>query len=336
MFGATQARLKSQVFSELTAMVGAGVSIGESLSAVAEDMEHGRMASVLDEMGMQVSSGSSLADAMRRHPKVFRPVSISMIEVGEEGGRLENALRGAADYHERDFELRHLLTRETFYPIVLFAAIIFIWPMANFVRIWITDSLLPALLGLLVTLLLMIVSIGIPLGALVFALWAYSRTEQGRGTLDRIRLSIPIIGNLIGKLSLARFCRALASLYSSGVLMGSSLRLAAEASGNLAIERELAAGIAKVEGGGKLSEALAESPLIPRMVVRMLRTGEDTGDLDQMAHRVADHFEEEAQTAIKQMAVSITPIAVLIAGAIVLLMALSFYTGAYPRLLGFE
>ncbi len=333
MFGAAQARLKSEVFSELATMVGAGVSIGESLSAVAEDMEHGQMASVLSEMGMQVSSGSSLTDAMRRHPKLFRPVTVSMIEVGEEGGRLENALKSAADYHERDFELRHLLTRETAYPIILFAVIIFIWPVANFIRIWLTDSFFPALLGLLLTLLLMFVFIVIPLGGLVLALRAYSRTEQGRGALERLELKIPIIGNVISKLSLARFCRALASLYSSGVFMGNSLRLAAEACGNRAIETELAAGVAGVEGGGKLSEALEASPLIPRMVVRMLRTGEDTGEVDQMAHRVADHFEEEAQTAIKQMAVSVTPLAVLIAGVIVLLMAISFYTGAYPGLL---
>jgi len=88
-----------------------------------------------------------------------------------------------------------------------------------------------------------------------------------------------------------------------------------------------------VERGGKLSDALAEAPLVPRMLVRMLRTGEDTGDVDSMAHQVADHFEQEAQTAVKQMAVSITPVAVLVAGVIVGIMAISFYTGAFSALI---
>jgi type IV pilus assembly protein PilC len=337
MVGAAQARLRAEVFSELTTMVKAGVTIGQSLTAIGEDLEHARMSAVLTEMGMQVSSGETLTDAMRRHPDLFSPVTVSMVEVGEKGGRLEHALRTAADYHEHDFELRHLLTRETAYPIVLFAIIIFIMPIANFIKTWIAGpGLLAALIGLVLQLIFIAVSVGVPVAAVVLLVKRYSGSEQGALALDGAKLKIPLVGNVIRKLCLARACRALASLYSSGVLMGTSLRLAGEAAGNRAVARELTRNVAKVEGGGKLSEALGESPLIPRMVVRMLSTGEDTGEIDKMAHNVADHFEEEAQTAIKQMAVSITPVAVLIAGVIVAIMAIGFYTGGYVRLLGID
>ena len=333
MFGAAQARLQAQVFNELATMVRAGVTIGESLSALAQDMEHARVASVLSEMGRAVSAGSSLTEALRHHPGAFSPITISLIEVGETGGLLDRSLAAAAEYHERDFELRHLLTRETFYPIILFAVILFIWPMTHFIITWIQGSFLAALVRLLLELLLMLIYVGLPVGGAVIAYRLYARTEQGRIALDRMILQIPVIGNTVRRLCLARFCRALASLYSAGVLLGRSLRVAAETTGNRALEHELVRGASEVERGGKLSDALAEAPLVPRMLVRMLRTGEDTGDVDSMAHQVADHFEQEAQTAVKQMAVSITPVAVLVAGVIVGIMAISFYTGAFSALI---
>lgn len=332
MFGAAQARLRAEVFSQLATMVKAGVAIGESLTAVAADLGHRQMASALAQMGMWCSSGESLTQAMVRHPHLFPPVTVSMIEVGEAGGRLEAALSDAAHYHERDFRLRHLLTRESAYPMVLFSVIILIMPIANFVRTWITDTFLHALLGLLAQLLLMLVLMGIPVGAVALALWHYARTRQGREVIDGLKLKVPFIGNVVRRLSLARFCRALASLYSSGVLMGTSMRLAGEAAGNRVIERELTRNVAKVEAGGKLSEALGASPLIPRMVVRMLSTGEASGEIDRMAHNVADHFEEEAETALTQMAATITPAAVLIAGVIVAIMLVLGYTSFYAGL----
>jgi type IV pilus assembly protein PilC len=111
--------------------------------------------------------------------------------------------------------------------------------------------------------------------------------------------------------------------------MGTALRLAGEASGNEVVKSELGGGARVVESGGGLSDALAESSLMPGTVVRMLKTGERTAEVDAMAHNVADHLEQETETAIKQMAVSIAPVAVVIAGIIVALMVLSFYADFY-------
>jgi type IV pilus assembly protein PilC len=329
MFGTSQARERAEIFGELTAMVSAGVSIGESLTAVAGEMRPSRMQRALMKVGHEVSGGESLSEALKRRSDVFSPLTIAMVRVGERGGRMEEALRSVADYFERDFKLRSLLRRELTYPIILLLGILFIPLIGRMVVAWIQHSVLAALGVGLSTLLIYLVVIGLPAGGIYLVARGLRQSRQGRERLDRVKLSIPLIGGVLRKVALARFCRALASLYSSGVLMGTALQLAGEASGNAVVQRELGGGARTVESGGSLSDALGESSLMPGTVLRMLQTGERTGDVDSMAHNVADHLEQEAETSIKQMAVTITPVAVVIAGIIVVLMLLNFYTGLY-------
>ena len=329
MFGAAAAKLRAELFSELTALHGAGINIGESLAIVSAEMRPSRLSAAIADAGRATSGGRSLSEALREHEDVFSPLTIAMIEVGERSGRLEAALRGAADFHERDFELRNLLTRELTYPIILFAAILFIPLAGNMIRIWLMESLLAALIAGAGQIFVYALVLGGP----AFLIWLLvrnlSQTPEGRLRLDQIKLRLPIIGNVLRKLALSRFCRALASLYSSGVLMGTALRLAAEASGNEVIRRQFGGGATKLERGGKLSEVLSEGGLMPRAVLGMFRTGEQTGEVDAMAHKVADYLEQEAQTSIKQVAVSLAPVAIIIAGIIVAIMVISFYSGLY-------
>jgi type IV pilus assembly protein PilC len=329
MFGTAQARERAEVFGELAAMVRAGVSIGESLTAVAEDMQPSRMQRALMQVGHQVSGGQSLSASLERHPQVFSPLTIAMVQVGERGGRLEESLGTIADYFERDFKLRGLLKRELTYPIILVLGILFIPLIGRMIVTWVNDSLPAALAVGASTLLIYLLALGIPGVGIYLIVRALRQSRKGRETIDRMKLNLPLIGSVLRKLALARFCRALASLYSAGVLMGTSLKLAGEASGNEVVDRELGGGARKVEAGGSLSDALGDSSLMPGTVIRMLKTGERTGDVDTMAHNVADHLEQEAETSIKQMAVTITPVAVVIAGIIVAIMLLSFYSNLY-------
>ena len=329
MFGTAQARQRAEVFGELAAMVRAGVSIGESLTTVAGDMRPSRMQRALMKVGHEVSGGQALGESLERHPGAFSDLTIAMVQVGERGGRLEDALRNVADYFERDFELRGLLRRELTYPLILLGAILFIPLVANMIVVWIRDSVAAALVAGAGQLGIYALVFGVPLGAGYLVVRRMRQSRLGREKIDRIKLSIPLIGTVLRKLALARFCRALASLYSAGVLMGTALRLAGQASGNAVVNRELGGGAKTVEGGGSLSDALSGSSLMPGTVLTMLKTGERTGDVDAMAHNVAGHLEQEARTSVKQMAVSITPVVVIIAGIIVLVMALSFYTNLY-------
>jgi len=333
MFGAGRARLQAEVFGELAAMVHAGVNIGEALGAVAEDLHDRRMAAALAQAGREVSRGRRLGESLGRHERVFSPLTVAMVEVGENSGRLEQALRNAQQYHERDFELRHLLTRELAYPIVLFGAILLIPLLGQAILVWVTDTFQAAALLVIRQLLLYAILLGVPAGAIALIWRNMSNSEQGRIRLHGMLLSIPIVGGVLRKLAVARFCRALASLYSSGVLLGTSVRLAGDAACNAKVRHELTRNVAQIDGGGSLSEALEGSPLVPRAVLTMLKTGERTGDIDGMAHNVAEHLEREAETSTKQLAVSLTPVAVLIAGVIVAIMLLSFYTGYAARLI---
>ncbi len=329
MFGATKARTQAEFFAEMSAMVNAGMSLGEALTVAGRGRSSSSLGEASSEMGDQVSGGQPLSEVMEGHPQLFSPLDIAAVAVGESTGRMERALRNLADFYERDFELRHLLARELAYPIVLFGAILFIPIVANFIRIWITGSLIAALGATVATLFVYLLTLGVPIALVILVVKGMTGSESGRMRLDRFKINIPLIGPVVSRIALARYCRALASLYSSGVLMGTAMRLAGEAAGNEVVRHDLTAGVSEVERGGTLSGAFEGSSLMPESVLAMVRTGERTGEVDAMADNVADHLEQEARTSIKRLTVSITPIAVLIAGVIVAVMAMSFYLGLY-------
>jgi type IV pilus assembly protein PilC len=329
MFGVAEARERAEVFRELTAMVHAGVSIGESLTTVAAGMRPSHLRGGLLRAGYDVSGGHAISESFEQHPHVFSALELAMLRVGEQAGRLEMALRAIADYHERDFKLRSILQRELTYPIILLCAIILIPLAGRMVVAWITAGLGAALTIGASTLLGYAIFLGIPAIIIYLIIRNARQSGGGRLWLDQAKLSIPLIGPVARKVALARFCRALAALYSAGVLMGSSLRLAGEASGNEVIARKIEGVARAVEAGGGLSDALRKTALMPGTVLQMLATGERTGEVDAMADHVANHLEMEAQTAVSAMAVAIMPIAVVIAGIIVAVMAISFYGGLY-------
>lgn len=328
MFGAARAKQRSEIFGALAAMVQAGVGIAAAIAAIAEDTRDPPLRLALQQMTRETGRGRTLSAAMAAHPRVFAPLTLAMIEVGERGGRLEAALRGLAEYYERDHELRHLLTRELTYPIILFGAIILIPLIGNVLRVWVTDGL-PAALGAGVAQLLRYaIFLGIPAAAVTFVVRRMAASAQGRVRLHRFLLGIPVVGPALRKLALARFCRALASLYASGVLLGTAVRLSADATGNDYLRERLSAA-GHIDTGGSLADALERSGVLPATVLSMIRTGERTGDLDILAHNVAAHLELEARTAISQLAVTLTPAAIIIAGVIVGIMVISFYAGLY-------
>lgn len=329
MFGAGRAKLQAEIFGSLAAMVHAGVGVSEALDALARDMGPPRLQQALQEIARETRHGRTLSSAMGAHPEVFPHLTIAMVEVGEAGGRLEEALRTVQEYYERDHELRHLLTRELTYPLILFCAILFIPLIGNVLRVWLTSDLLSALRAGAAQLLGYAILLGVPAAAVALAVRSMGASHHGRVRLHQTLLRVPIIGTALHKVAVARFCRALAALYASGVLLGSAVRLAGEAAGNEYLRERLTADAGRVDTGGSLVDALERSGVLPATVLQMLRTGERTGDLDTLAHNVADHLELEARTAITQLAVTLTPAAVIIAGIIVGLMVISFYAGMY-------
>jgi type II secretory pathway component PulF len=267
---------------------------------------------------------------MRRFPDVFSPLAVAVVTAGEEAGKLEEMLQVLAAYAEHNLELHRMLRRETFYPKILLLAIFTIVPIG----LLIASAINPGLLGWTALIPIgILLAIGGAVGLGYLLVRSYQGSRQGRLAIDRIRLSLPVFGGLTRRIAMSRFCRALASLYSAGVGMAKAVDHAAEASANLALEETIRGTIPHVQGGGQLSDALAHHRLVPDLVVSMLRTGEQTGNIDQVLDKVADYYDDESRTKIHQLGQTIVPICVIIGAVVVLFIAVSFYLSFFTSML---
>jgi type IV pilus assembly protein PilC len=321
------------VFRELATLVGAGISLVETLGELSKRPLTAEMRNFLATAQTYVSHGRKLSEAMRSTPGRFSELTISLVEAGEEGGRLEEMLRDAAMYLERDVELRRMVARETFYPKILLAACLFI-PLATKVIVaGITKNGLAAAGVLFLGLLMYAIFGGLPVLALYAVYRSFSRSETGRDKIDAMKLGVPVLGGVVERLALLKLARALGALYAAGVSWPKAVGLAADAAGNRCIGAEVRRAVPEVEKGKPLSEALAASRLKGSLVLRLLATGEKTGNVDEMVLKAADHYADETETQIKRMSVMIVPVAVILMGVVVGIMMARAYGGYFSALL---
>jgi type IV pilus assembly protein PilC len=320
-------REKATLFRQLSTMVSAGLTISEALSALQMRVQDARLRTFLASASKAVMDGAKLSDEVARYPDLFPPLTHAMIQVAEESGRLDVLFDRLAGYHERDYSIRQMISRETLYPKVLGLAILFIPLGGNVIARWLTVGGLSAFLLFVEVLFLYILFLGVP----AFLAWrAYvtlSKTQAGRDRIDLFKLRIPVIGKIVLRSSLARFSRALSVLYACGVPVDRSLRLAGDAAANAHIRgiAETAAG--QVKDGTALTTALLHAGLTDDLVISMVRTGEQTGKLDETVDHVADYYEAETETAIRQLTVIAGVVCILIAGIVVGVIVIRFYSG---------
>ncbi len=319
-------------FRELATLVGSGVSIGEALGILSTRPGSPALRLAIADGSKRVAHGERFSEVMADHPKVFSDLNIAMIISGEEGGRLEEILAEVANHLEKEHELRQMLSRETFYPKILIVAGIFI-PLGTKVVIALVMSGVGAAVIAGLRALVGYVVFALIVGALWFAYHKYRQTEQGRQSIDRAKLSIPVLGAVISQLAWSKICRAIGALYKAGVPTTQALEMAGPASGNRALEAALTAAIPDVQKGVPISEALTKVGYVPDLPLRMLQTGEKTGDIDATLEKVADYFEAQSQTSIRRMSLLIVPIMVVIMGVVVLLMAAQMYGGYFEAIL---
>ena len=334
MFGALKLAQKVQLFRELATLVNAGLSLGMALSTMEEQISSVEMRMALHDAARSVSAGKRFSEAMRRHPKVFSELNVALIAAGEEGGHLDDMLTLSADYLEKELEFQQTLARETLYPKLLLAAIVLIPLATRMVIAGLTMSLGQALLIGIKFCALAGLVVGLP-AVLLYLLYRryYYGTEQGRRAIDALKLRLPIAGAVTMKLSWARLARALSALYGAGVNIRSAVGIASRTAANRAIEETLEQTVPALERGEKLSDALAKTGQIPPLALSMLRTGEQTGQIDSTMVKVADYFEAEAFTTVKKGMTAIVPLAVILFGIVVLIMAAQAYGGYFGGLL---
>jgi type IV pilus assembly protein PilC len=322
---------------QLSTMVSSGMTILRSLYVLEAQTESKALGEVLVKVRKDVEAGLPLSDALERHPKVFSPLFVAMTRAGETGGLLESSLLRIADQLEAEDSLRRQVKSAMMYPavvlafafIVLVGLVVFIVPV--FVGVFEQfGGELPAVTKITVGLsnvmtqrwyVLIALGVGIVWG---FRQWKTS--HKGRGQWDALRLRIPFkIGDIVQKISLARWSRTLSALVTAGVPLLQALDITAKTAGNRVVENAMGDVIESVKRGGTISGPLKAAAVFPGMVTHMVGVGEETGALDQMLSKIADFYEDQVNASVKSLTSILEPVMLVVVGGIVGFIVISMY-----------
>jgi type IV pilus assembly protein PilC len=313
---------------QFSVMIDAGLPLVQCLEILGSQQENKAFAKVLQQTRMDVEAGASLADAMRKHPKAFDDLFTNMIAAGEAGGILDTILKRLATYIEKNVKLIAQVKGAMMYPI----AVISIAGLVIFVILWKViptfqamfeglGATLPMPTRIVIGLSQWTVRLALPgmaaTVAFVFLFRRYYATYGGRRVVDRAQLKAPILGTVLQKIAVARFCRTLSTLIASGVPILDGLEITARTAGNAILEDAIMSVRRGVESGLTVAQPLKESGVFPPMVVQMIGVGEQTGALDAMLSKIADFYEEEVDQAVANMLTLMEPVMILFLGVTV-------------------
>ena len=328
---------KAVFASKLAALVDAGVPIVRSLDLMATQQKLPMFQRALMKVSLDVNEGIALGTAIRQWPKVFDELSIAMVEAGEAGGVLDEALKRLAKLLEDNAKLQNQIKGALGYPVaVLVIAILVFLGMTIFLIptfAGIFEDLgaeLPAFTQLLVNLSdLLRSSVALyAAGALLMAVWLIGRfygTHNGRRVIDRLLLKLPLFGELILMTATAQFCRIFSSLTRAGVPILQAMEISSQTAGNAIISDAILTSRSMVQEGVLLSTALIRQKVLPDMALNMLAIGEETGEMDRMLSKVADFYEDEVGAMVKALTSMLEPAMIVVVGGIVGSILLAMY-----------
>jgi type II secretion system protein F len=313
---------------ELATLISAGLPIDRSLQILGALTENVKLKGVVQDILGRVQGGSSLAEALESHPRIFNKLFVNMVKAGESGGFLEVILPRLAKYLQSAKEIRDYLVSVMIYPLILTAVsgasiiILVTFVIPRFAKIFADmKQALP-----LPTQILLSIShyvreywwVGAGVVALIYlGLRTYNQDEERRFRWDRSKLHWAMVGDIIKKVEVARFARTLATLLQSGVPILSALNLVKEISQNLAVSRAISQIHDRLREGKAVAKTLEETGVFPPLAVHMINVGEETGRLDEMLNKVAEAYEENVQTTVKRFVSLLEPLIILFMGAVV-------------------
>lgn len=316
-------------FRQLSTMLHAGVGMVQSLDTLSNQTRDPRLKNVVRELREHALAGRPISIGMQRYPEIFSPLMLSMVRVGEEGGIMDRSLMQVADYIEREIELRNLVRRVTIYPKLVIAASIIIVLGTN----WIIASLgkqggLDSLLTRPTTWLF--------LGPLIVGLFLFFRVGLAnpriKYTYDELILALPLFGNTIRQLCMAKFGRAFGTLYAGGVPVPRAVELAADACGNEFLRARIHPAAQGLKEGAGITESFRATGVFSPIILDMAHTGETTGNLDFMLNKVAEYYEDEGKTRSIQFGYALGVLALLAVAVYVGYTVISFYVGHFSGL----
>ena len=313
---------------QFSVMIDAGLPLVQCLEILANQQEHKNFQKILLQVRQDVEAGSTLADAMRRHPKAFDALYVNMVAAGEAGGILDTILQRLSVYIEKAVKLKNQVRSALIYPVAVIViaaivvAVILLKVIPTFAALFMSlgaELPLPtrvviASSNFLARYFIFFV-IGVAAGA--YALRRYYATHTGRRVIDGMLLKMPILGSILRKVAVARFCRTLATLTSSGVPILESLDITARTAGNAIVEDAIYETRRSVEGGKTIIEPLKATNIFPNMVVQMIGVGEQTGALDAMLNKIADFYEDEVDVSVAGLVKLLEPVLIFILGVVI-------------------
>lgn len=321
---------------QFATMVDAGLPIVQALDILARQGENKEFRKVLSQVKEHVESGGTLAEGLAKSPKVFDDLFCNMIAAGENGGILDVILERLSIHLEKAMKLKREIKTAMIYPsVVISAAIIVTAVLLVFVIPTFADlfadfgAALPLPTQIVINLSNFMVAnwyliLGGVVGGLVLFV-RFARTRRGKETLHPIALRLPVFGDIIRKVAVARFTRTLGTMISSGVPILEALNICARTAGNIVVERDVQRARVAISEGKSMMEPLRESVVFPSMVVQMIGVGESTGSLDAMLQKIAEFYEDEVDNAVGAMKQLIEPIMILVLGVIIGALVVAMY-----------
>ncbi len=322
---------------QFATLIASGVPIVQAFEGIIEQIKNKTFRKVLMQMRNDIEKGSSLADAMKRHPRVFNSLFINMVRAGEEGGMLDKVLMRMADYLEKMIKLRRKIISAMIYPslviavAVLVVSIIMIFVIPTFAKLFGEMGLdlpLPTRITIGISNFMAKTGIFIFLGIIGFLIFIkfFRKTPIGLKMTDTVFLKIPLLGVILQKAALSRFARTLGTLLGSGVPILTSMEISARACGNKVIEDVVMLMREDVTAGKSLTETLKSKPdFFPAVFIQMINVGESTGKTDEMLNKISDFYDEEVDNAVANLMSMLEPALIVFLGVTIGFIVISLY-----------
>jgi type IV pilus assembly protein PilC len=326
------------IFSrQLATMLGAGIPLVQAFEIIGAGHEKPAMQKLVLDIKSDVEGGTSLHEALAKHPLYFDDLFVNLVEAGEQAGALEGLLDKVATYKEKSEAVKKKVKKALFYPAavlvvaVIVTVILLIFVIPQFEELFKGFGAdLPAFTQIVINLSRFVQNEGVFLAIVVAAaFWLFfyfkKRSRKMRQFLDRMSLKMPIIGPILNKAAIARYARTLSTMFAAGVPLVEALESVAGACGNIVFEDAVLKMRDEVATGQRLQRAMENTGIFPNMVVQMIAVGEESGSLDAMAGKVATFYEEDVDAAVDSMSSLLEPLIMLILGVLVGGLVIAMY-----------
>lgn len=322
---------------QLATMVAAGLTLVRALSALSEQLQSKALREALGQIRADVEQGSSFSGALEHFPRVFGPLYVSMVKAGEASGQLDLVLLKVADQIEKQVELRRKVRSAFTYPIVVVVVVVLVmaammaFVVPTFKRLYSSlNGSLPLPTRIVIQVSNVVASVWVlavvaALVALVVGIRHAIQTDKGRDAWDRMKLRLPVFGNLTHKVALARFSTTLSSLLISGIGVMEALAITADNVGNSLVAGAARGAQAGVREGRPLAATLAEFDVMPTMVTQMVETGEESGTVGEMLGKVAKFYDDEVEATVGSLTALLEPVMIVFMGCCIGLIVVSLY-----------